>query len=439
MPIISRRILAAVLVFGLLAGTMGAFPRVPAAATAPVSASQALIDAASDCSTVRITERNIDRLLIKNRRKLRVLPAEHLAEVYVRELVIQNSKDCTVENFTFINDTLRGPGLRIFWDGANEGHNALNNVVRYCSFRKYTAGALIGGLVDSVPPDNQWAADSNRFEDCSFENCDVGLLINSANAQLTATRDCVFIGNRIGTYCKLGQYHDVGTKYLLGTEVDVRIENAVLPCTFTGTYTEQGKRFLETGGPTQSGWPITLVGCSIVGSGSPYIWPGETTPRYGDRNFAIIHKQASLILNGCAFGITNTPLYIGVGGGDTTFVDAAGSQFFTAGQEDPILDFNGTMTVTGQYVIRDPAQLKSPKTVTRLSLVNPTVNVVNTVGTDDYLSIRHRGRSIWAKGDSSSGLLSETRFDGTRILVYDATTGIGKQMPLLGLFPFGGK
>lgn len=435
MKTLRNQIVAILLAFGTLAGLMAAFPRVPAAATAPVSASQALIDAAPDCSTVRLTERTITKLVIKNRRRLRVLPAENLAEVYVRELIIQNSKDCEVENLTFANDTSRNPAVRIYWDGANDGHNALNNVIRRCEFKKYTTGVLVGGLIDSVPPDNQWAADSNRFEDCTFENCGVGLLINTANAQLTATRDCVFIGCKVGTYCKLGQYYDVGTKYLLGTEVDVRIENAVLPCTLTGTYTEQGKRFLETTGPTLSGWPITMTGCSIVGSGSPYTWPGETTPRYGDRNFAIIHKQAQLLLHGCVFGITNYPLYIGVGGGDTALVDVQGSQFFTKNQEEPILDFNATTTVTGQYVIRDPDQLKFPKTMTRVSLVNPQVNIINTSDNDkDYLTLRHRGRSPWAKSDFSSGLLSETRLDGTRLLIYDATTGVGKQMSLMGLF-----
>lgn len=402
---------------------------------APIT-SQDLIDNAPDCSTVRLTERTINKLVIRNRRRLRVLPAEHLAEVYVRELIIQNSKDCEVENLTFSNDTSRSPAVRIYWDGANDGHNALNNVLKRCAFKKYTAGVVVGGLIDSVPPDNQWAADSNRFEDCSFENCDIGLLINSANAQLTATRDCVFIGNKVGTFCKLGQYHDIGTKYLLNTEVDVRIENAVLPCTFMNTYTEQSGRFLETGGPTLSGWPITMTGCSIVGSGSPYTWPGDTVPRYGDRHFAIIHKQSQLLLYGCTFGITFTPLYIGVGGGDTALVDVNGSQFWTKDQEEPVLDFNATTTVSGQYTIRDPNQLKVPKTRTRVSLVNPTVNVINTVDSDkDYLTIRHRGRSIWAKSDFSSGLLSETRLDGTRILVYDATVGIARQMSMLKFFP----
>ena len=398
--------------------------------------SQALIDAAPDCSTVRLTERSIDKLVIRNRRRLRILPAENLAEVYIKELVIDSSRECEIERMTFAanGDSTKPAGLQIHYtDGT---HPAINNVVRWCLFKKYQAGIVVGELANVGPPANQLQCESNRIEDCTFENCDMGLLINSANAQLTTTKDCHWSGNKIGTYCKLGQYLDDTGKYLLSTTVDVRIDDAVLPCLFYKTYTEQSNRFLETGGPTLSGWPITMTGCSIVGSGSPYTWPGETVPRYGDRHFAIIHKQSQLLLHGCTFGITFTPLYIGVGGGDTALVDLNGSQFWTKDQEEPVLDFNATTTVSGQYTIRDPNQLKVPKTRTRVSLVNPTVNVINTVDSDkDYLTIRHRGRSIWAKSDFSSGLLSETRLDGTRILVYDATVGIARQMSMLKFFP----
>lgn len=393
---------------------------------------QAQIDAAPDCSTVRVAERILGRLVIRNKRKIVLSPVESLGECYIEELVIENSKECEVEKLTFTSnkDPLKPTGIQIVWDGAN-GHNALNNIIRKCEFKQYQYGVIVGVAPGIGPPDDQYASAFNRFEDCLFENCGDGLLINSANAQGITTRDCVFVGNGNGVHVKLGQYSDIGSTFLFSTGEDIRIGNAVLPTILTGTYTEQSQRFLLIDGPTSSGWPVILIGCSLVGSGSPYIWENEVVPRYGDKKFAIINKGAQLILSGCVVGITGYPLYVGVGGGQTTLCEVTGSHFFTESQQDPILDFNGTMTVSGQCLLRDPAQLLPPKTVTRLSLINAQVNAIATPEeANKFLSIRHR-TGPWAMGDQSGDFVAEVRLDGKTVLGYDAASGVVAMNPLL--------
>ena len=395
---------------------------------------QAQIDAAPDCSTVRVTERILGRLVIEGRRKLTLMPVETIGECYLQELLIKNSKDCVAEKFTMTanKDPLKPVGLQIVWDGG-PGHNALNNVIRRFEFKQYQYGAAVGALPDVGPPGNQWSTAYNRFEDCVFENCGTGLLINSANAQGTVTQDCVFIGNGTAVHNKLGQYLDLRSTFLVNTVCDVHISDAVLPTRMDGSYTEQSARFMLIDGPTLSGWPTTLTACSIVGSGSPFTKAGETAPWAAGRHFAIVNQGAQLLLQGCVVGITNTPLYIAVGGGQTSLCDVTGSQFFTEGQEFPIIGLNGTMTVNGQCLVRDPAQLQYPKPLTRHSLVNAQVNVISTPDNpDQFRSTRFR-KGPWAAGDDSGDFVSEVREDGETMLVYDArTTGIA-QRTLLGL------
>ncbi len=240
-----------------------------------------------------------------------------------------------------------------------------------------------------------------------------------------------------GVYCKVGQYHDADGCFLLGTGTDVEIEGMILPCSLNRSYSEQSNRFLLVGGPTSSAFPVSLNDCSIVGAGSPYTIPGESSPRYGHRAIAIVHMGAQLLIRGGVYGITNTPRYILAGGGTTTLVDVQGAQFYTSGKEDPILDWNGTLAMDGQYTIRDPYQQHSPITRTRQSLVNGQVRIVKTPDSpNEYLSTSYHHDQQGGYG----GFKCETRFGYNpsfsagkrmRVLAYDADTGTLKENDVL--------
>lgn len=425
MTTLHKQLLGTLLAFGLLAGCLAAFPRVPVAmAAVPATnraAIQAAIDAAEDFSTVVLPKGviELDRpLILRKRNQLRIVGSPE-GRTYLQYtgpvggccVEFSNCLSCEVEKIHFITSTpcranpsrnihatqvlLNGTaGLRLTWDG-QDWFNTNDCRAKRCIFQDFDYGIQIGD-------GGEFSVSEHDYESCDIWGNVVGILIDAANAQNNRTSGrCRFSGNGTGVYVRRGGYHDSDSIFLNGYKAAIYFENCVHSCTLLRTWEEQNGMFIDSGGPTGTGFPLTLLGCQF---GSGMLVPGKEW--MGRLCVHVQHPGPVTIIGGQLGGGGPVAPKIAVGGQIPTPLKVEGLKAYcrwdsaTGDYLSPFMSMNDTMIVNGTWheADIDVASGRPPRAKSVVGLVSPTFNLIYPPGQRQSTVFGHRNN---ATGDWS--------------------------------------
>lgn len=383
---------------------------------------QAAIDAAEDFATITLPKGIVDldqRLLLRKRNQVRLVGHPE-GRTYLRYVgpvggacvEFSNCLSCEVEKIHFITDESRRAnpnrnirctqaaldgtaGLRLTWDGL-DWFNTNDCRARRCIFQDFDYGIQIGR-------GDQWSVSEHDFESCDIWGNVIGILINSQNGQNNRTSGrCRFSGNGTGVYVRIGGYHDSDSIFLNGNHAAIYYENCVHSSTLLRTWEEANGMFIDSGGPTGTGFPLNLIGCQF---GSSMIVPGQEW--MGRLCVNIQHPGPVNIIGGQLGGGGPVAPKFAVGGQIPTPVRIDGLKAYTSWNpsandyDDPFMSMNDTMVRSGTWHLADidTAGGRPPRTVSVVGLVSPRVKLIYPPGQAQRLAFEHyrNGTGEWSQ------------------------------------------
>lgn len=399
--------------------------------TPTFTAIQDAIDAAPDCSTIELPPGTVDlteSLMLAGRNRVG-LQSSSAAQTILNWIgpvggacvEFRNSTRCRTQGVFFrtssrfrANEERETPvsqlilggtaGLRITWDGASL-FNSVDNSARDCVFDGFDFGVQVGD-------GSQHSVSEQDFETCDFLHNVVGLFIDSGNGQNVMSRGrCRWSGNGTGVYCRNGGYSDQNSIFVNQLGTDIHYGNCQHSATLFNTWSEQSKRFLDTDGPTGTGFPLNLINCQM-GSSSPipgYEWYGSVAAR-------IQHPGPINIIGGQLGGAGSIAATIAVGGQVTTPVKVDGlkayCRWFPDGGEFylPFVSMNDAMMLDGTWQESDIALVQPTRVRSRVGKVSPSHHYIYPPGHHQSASFAHHnnGTGDWSANSGSQVLDSNS-------------------------------